>query len=177
MISPQGHCLFSCVSSTRSAHKKPFHCNKTDLCVYVCARVCANVCVCMCRAHRASESLRDHLFVHSRRLSGPAACVSHAVGGRKSQESVLMQSMLQARGFAVAVGTKRVVTSSRTPARLHTHAHTQIHQKRLHSSHSSYKDECSQLSHQLQLQLQRTHVSAVHGFDYFSHFFHEHVET
>lgn len=170
MISPQDRCLFSCVSSTRSAHKKPFHSGKTAPRVSVCP--CTRLCGCE-KTHRVSESPRDHLFArkngeHTRRLSCRRRVTSTQTEDVKSLvELVLMQSMLQAGG------TERVVARSRTPARLHTHTHThsQIHQDRLHSSHSSYKDECSQLSHQLQLHLQRTHVSAVYGFDYFFHFF------
>lgn len=122
MISPQDRCLFSCVSSTRSAHKKPFHSNKTALCARLCARVCANVRA--CRTHRASESLRDHLFARAQSAAFmPAACAPRAVAGRKS----LLGSALNAKHVAGL----RVCSHRRDQASSHTFsyasraAHTQ----------------------------------------------------
>lgn len=121
------------------------------------------------RAHRASEQLRVHLFCpsgeHSRRLSGPRRV------SRAQSEDVKVRVGVNAKHVAGPRVRSRDQGCNHTflYASKAAHKHSQIHQKRLHSSHSSYKDECSQLG--LQLHLHCAHASVVYGFDFFSDFF------
>lgn len=105
MISPQDRCLFFCVSSTRSAHKKPFHSNKTALCVWLRVPVHAFVRMCACAkftervSHWEITCLRAN-GEHSRRLSCQRrVCRTQSQDVKVLVELVLMQSMLRARGF------------------------------------------------------------------------------